>query len=114
MCCQFQGGTGLTAAENAAQTAFESTMHRDQPQATEQGLIGRQQEPLCQARRTDGVQPDVREFELPDPGGAVADIAALKRFILEQINPVEGIDTIRSCFALKQVRDTTALALARA
>lgn len=44
----------------------------------------------------------------------MADIAALKRFILEQINPVEGIDTIRSCFALKQVRDTSALALPRA
>lgn len=47
-------------------------------------------------------------------GGAVADIAALKRFILEQINPIEGIDKIRSSFALKQVRDTSALPLPRA
>jgi Lrp/AsnC family leucine-responsive transcriptional regulator len=42
---------------------------------------------------------------------AVPDIAALERFILEQLTPIPGIDKIRSSFALKQVRYKTALPL---
>ena len=42
---------------------------------------------------------------------AVADIAALERFILNQLTPIEGIEKIRSSFALKQVRYKTALPL---
>ncbi|RCW74636.1 Lrp/AsnC family transcriptional regulator [Pseudorhodoferax soli] len=42
---------------------------------------------------------------------AVADIAALERFILEQLTPIPGIEKIRSSFALKQVRYKTALPL---
>ena len=41
----------------------------------------------------------------------VADIAALERFILEQLTPIPGIEKIRSSFALKQVRYKTALPL---
>ena len=44
---------------------------------------------------------------------AVADIAALERFILEQLTPIAGIEKIRSSFALKQVRYKTALPLPR-
>jgi Lrp/AsnC family transcriptional regulator, leucine-responsive regulatory protein len=43
---------------------------------------------------------------------AVADIGALERFILDQLTPIEGIEKIRSSFALKQVRYKTALPLA--
>lgn len=42
---------------------------------------------------------------------AVQDIAALERFILEQLTPIAGIEKIRSSFALKQVRYKTALPL---
>lgn len=42
---------------------------------------------------------------------AVADIAALERFILEQLTPIPGIEKIRSSFALKRVRYKTALPL---
>jgi Lrp/AsnC family leucine-responsive transcriptional regulator len=42
---------------------------------------------------------------------AVADIAALERFILEQLTPIPGIEKIRSSFALKQVRYKTGLPL---
>lgn len=42
---------------------------------------------------------------------AVADMAALERFILEQLTPIPGIEKIRSSFALKQVRYKTALPL---
>lgn len=42
---------------------------------------------------------------------AVADIAALEKFILEQLTPISGIEKIRSSFALKQVRYKTALPL---
>ena len=42
---------------------------------------------------------------------AVPDIAALERFILEQLTPIPGIEKIRSSFALKQVRYKTALPL---
>ena len=42
---------------------------------------------------------------------AVADIAALEKFILEQLTSIPGIDKIRSSFALKQVRYKTALPL---
>lgn len=41
----------------------------------------------------------------------LADIAALERFILEQLTPIPGIEKIRSSFALKQVRAKTALPL---
>ena len=44
---------------------------------------------------------------------AVADIAALEHFILEQLTPIPGIEKIRSSFALKQVRYKTALPLRR-
>lgn len=44
---------------------------------------------------------------------AVANIAALERFILEQLTPISGIEKIRSSFALKQVRYKTALPLQR-
>ena len=44
---------------------------------------------------------------------AVADIAALERFILNQLTPIAGIEKIRSSFALKQVRYKTALPLPR-
>jgi Lrp/AsnC family leucine-responsive transcriptional regulator len=42
---------------------------------------------------------------------AVADIAALERFILDQLSTIAGIEKIRSSFALKQVRYKTALPL---
>jgi Lrp/AsnC family transcriptional regulator, leucine-responsive regulatory protein len=42
---------------------------------------------------------------------AVADIGALERFILDQLTPIQGIEKIRSSFALKQVRYKTALPL---
>jgi Lrp/AsnC family transcriptional regulator, leucine-responsive regulatory protein len=42
---------------------------------------------------------------------AVANIAALEKFILEQLTPIPGIEKIRSGFALKQVRYKTALPL---
>ncbi len=42
---------------------------------------------------------------------AVTDIASLERFILEQLSPIEGIEKIRSSFALKQVRYKTELPL---
>jgi DNA-binding Lrp family transcriptional regulator len=42
---------------------------------------------------------------------AVSDIAALERFILNQLTPIPGIEKIRSSFALKQVRYKTALPL---
>lgn len=42
---------------------------------------------------------------------AVPDIASLERFILEQLSPIEGIEKIRSSFALKQVRYKTELPL---
>jgi DNA-binding Lrp family transcriptional regulator len=42
---------------------------------------------------------------------AVPDIAALERFILNQLTPIDGIEKIRSSFALKQVRYKTALPL---
>jgi Lrp/AsnC family leucine-responsive transcriptional regulator len=42
---------------------------------------------------------------------AVADIAALEKFILEQLTPIPGIEKIRSSFTLKQVRYKTALPL---
>ena len=44
---------------------------------------------------------------------AVPDIAALERFILNQLTPIPGIEKIRSSFALKQVRYKTALPLPR-
>lgn len=44
---------------------------------------------------------------------AVADMAALEKFILEQLTPIPGIEKIRSSFALKQVRYKTALPLPR-
>lgn len=43
---------------------------------------------------------------------AVPDIAALERFILEQLSPMPEVEKIRSSFALKQVRYKTALPLA--
>lgn len=42
---------------------------------------------------------------------AVADMAALERFILEQLSPMKEVEKIRSSFALKQVRYKTALPL---
>ena len=42
---------------------------------------------------------------------ALPDIAALEKFILEQLTPLSGIEKIRSSFALKQVRYKTALPL---
>ena len=42
---------------------------------------------------------------------AITDIAALEKFILEQLTPITGIEKIRSSFALKQVRYKTALPL---
>jgi Lrp/AsnC family transcriptional regulator, leucine-responsive regulatory protein len=42
---------------------------------------------------------------------AVRDMAALERFILDQLTPIPGIEQIRSSFALKQVRYKTALPL---
>lgn len=43
----------------------------------------------------------------------LADIAALEKFILEQLTPIPGIEKIRSSFALKQVRYKTALPIPR-
>ena len=42
---------------------------------------------------------------------AVADIAALERFILDQLTSIQGVEKTRSSFALKQVRYKTALPL---
>ncbi len=42
---------------------------------------------------------------------AVADIAALERFILDQLTPIPGIEKISTSFTLKQVRYKTALPL---
>lgn len=44
---------------------------------------------------------------------AVADMAALERFIVERLSPMEQIEKIRSSFALKQVRYKTELPLCR-
>ncbi len=44
---------------------------------------------------------------------AVPDMAALERFILDKLSPIEGVEKIRSSFALKQVRYKTALPLPR-
>ncbi|WP_077036404.1 Lrp/AsnC family transcriptional regulator [Pelomonas sp. KK5] len=44
---------------------------------------------------------------------AVADMAALERFIIERISPMAQVEKIRSSFALKQVRYKTALPLGR-
>lgn len=41
----------------------------------------------------------------------VADIAALERFILDQLTPIPEVEKIRSSFTLKQVRYKTALPL---
>ncbi|MBL0094344.1 MAG: Lrp/AsnC family transcriptional regulator [Piscinibacter sp.] len=41
----------------------------------------------------------------------VPDMAALERFILEQLSPMKEVEKIRSSFALKQVRYKTALPL---
>ena len=40
---------------------------------------------------------------------ALPDIAALERFIIEQLSPMKEVEKIRSSFALKQVRYKTAL-----
>ena len=45
---------------------------------------------------------------------ALPHIAALERFILDQLTPIPGIEKIRSSFALKQVRYKTALPLPHA
>ena len=45
---------------------------------------------------------------------ALPDIAALERFIVEQLSPIPGLEKIRSSFALKQVRYKTALPLPHA
>ena len=42
---------------------------------------------------------------------AITDIAALEKFIVDQLTPIAGIEKIRSSFALKQVRYKTALPL---
>ena len=42
---------------------------------------------------------------------AVPDMAALERFIIEQLSPMKEVEKIRSSFALKQVRYKTALPL---
>ena len=42
---------------------------------------------------------------------ALPDIAALERFILDQLTPIQGIEKIRTSFTLKQVRYKTALPL---
>ena len=42
---------------------------------------------------------------------AVPDMAALERFIIERLSPMEEVEKIRSSFALKQVRYKTALPL---
>ncbi len=44
---------------------------------------------------------------------AMPDIAALERFIIEQLSPMKEVEKIRSSFALKQVRYKTALPLTR-
>ena len=44
---------------------------------------------------------------------AVANMAALERFILDQLTPIPGVEKIRSSFALKQVRYNTALPMPR-
>jgi len=42
---------------------------------------------------------------------ALADIATLERFIIDQLTPIPGIEKIRTSFTLKQVRYKTALPL---
>jgi len=42
---------------------------------------------------------------------AITDIAALEKFIVDQLTPISGIEKIRSSFALKQVHYKTALPL---
>lgn len=42
---------------------------------------------------------------------AVPDMAALERFIIEELSPMPEVEKIRSSFALKQVRYKTALPL---
>ena len=44
---------------------------------------------------------------------AVANMAALERFILDQLTPIPGVEKIRSSFALKQVPYKTALPMPR-
>jgi Lrp/AsnC family transcriptional regulator, leucine-responsive regulatory protein len=45
---------------------------------------------------------------------AVPDMAALERFIIERLSPLQQVEKIRSSFALKQVRYKTALPLRQA
>jgi Lrp/AsnC family leucine-responsive transcriptional regulator len=42
---------------------------------------------------------------------ALPDMAALERFVLEQLSPMKEVEKIRSSFAMKQVRYKTALPL---
>lgn len=42
---------------------------------------------------------------------AITDMAALESVILAQLSPIGQVEKIRSSFALKQVRDKTALPL---
>jgi Lrp/AsnC family leucine-responsive transcriptional regulator len=44
---------------------------------------------------------------------ALPDMAALERFVLEQLSPMKEVEKIRSSFAMKQVRYKTALPLNR-
>ncbi len=44
----------------------------------------------------------------------VADMAALERFILDQLTPIPGLEKIRTSFTLKQVRYKTTLPLSKA
>ena len=62
---------------------------------------------LIHYQRPDGTQARASDYLRV----AVPDIAALERFILEQLSPIPQVEKIRSSFALKQVRYKTALPL---
>jgi len=74
-------------------------------------------ESLAEFERRIGEQDEIMECYLVTGDSdylirvAVPDIAALERFILNQLTPIPGIEKIRSSFALKQVRYKTALPL---
>jgi Lrp/AsnC family transcriptional regulator, leucine-responsive regulatory protein len=74
-------------------------------------------EALAEFERRIGEQDEIMECYLMTGDSdylirvALPDIAALERFILNQLTPIPGIEKIRSSFALKQVRYKTALPL---
>jgi DNA-binding Lrp family transcriptional regulator len=113
-----QGQTGLsTAFDMPALMGYDA----DHPRARgEVGKEGVSISTLADFERRIAEHDEVMECYLMSGDSdylirvALPDIAALERFILEQLTPIPGIEKIRSSFALKQVRYKTALPLPHA